>query len=352
MAFDNENAAFHAGDGNILTGRHRFWKAQQNEIDLGQNWPLNGWDMVNLLELLKMTVSELRELARKHVGRSHRRLKTKGELISALKKIVAAQKTASAKPKKRSKAKPRSKRAPRVGTKRAASASAPSADIVASRLQAEPPRTSSIRRPAPLSEGFFTGAKPPAPLPPSYASRSTQPTVDVGYGTDQVVALSREPRTLFVFWDLAPRTLRAASEGLLEWRLVLRVCAGERVLREHPVDLEHGRAYLEDIPLARGARVELHLVDANTSRRVAASEIPESFEAEQDSSLRLAEIPWELPLMELPKATQAGRVRVRRETTDLEQTVRSRVAALDRGSSPVAAWGGAPGQGFALPSSR
>ena len=311
--------------------------------------------MVNLIELLKMTVSELRELARRHVGRGHSRLKTKGALISALKKelkkIMAAKKPASAKPKKRSKVKARSKKAPRVRAKRAASALATSADIVASRSSAKPSRKSEIRRAAPLSEGFFAGAQPPAPLSQLFWSRSTQPP-DVGYGTDQVVALPREPLTLFVFWDLAPSSLRAASTGLIAWRLLLRVCAGERILREHPVDLEHGRAYLEDIPLAPGARIELHLVDAHTSRRVAASEIPESFATDQNSPLRLAEIPWQLPLTDLAKATHAGQVRIRQEAGDIAQTVRSRVAALSEGSSPVAAWGGVPGQRFALPSSR
>jgi len=309
--------------------------------------------MVNLLELLKMTVLELRELARRHVGRGHSRLKTKGELISALKRIVAGQKGTSAKAKKRSTPKARSKRARKVRAKRAALALAPSAHIVAPRIQAEPSRKSGTRRPAPLSEAFFIGAQPPpAALSQSDEGRSTPPTADVGYGTDQVVALPREPRTLFVFWDLASSTLRTASEGLRAWRLVLRVYAGERVLREHPVNLPHGRAYLEDIPLAPGGRVELHLEDGNTSRLVAASDIPESFATDQDSPLRLAEIPWQLPLAELSKATQAGQVRIRNETAEVARTVRSRVAASSGGSSPVAAWGGAPGQRFALPSSR
>src|SRR5215813_5400696 len=117
--------------------------------------------MLNLLALLKMTVSELRELARRHVGRGHSRLKTKGELISALKKLVAGKKAASAKPRKWRQAKPRSKRAPKVRAKRAASAVAPSADIVASRIQAEPSSKSNIRHAAPLSEAFFAGAQPP-----------------------------------------------------------------------------------------------------------------------------------------------------------------------------------------------
>jgi hypothetical protein len=319
--------------------------------------------MVNLVELLKMTVSELRELARKYVGRGHSRLKTKGELISALKKIVSApkQKTVSAKPKKRSPAKPRSKKTPKVRATRETSTLGPVADIVPFRRQPEPlprsefrvPAAIEMRRPTPLVEAFFVGAQPPPAMPRRVGgSHSTQSSIDVGYGTDQVVALPREPRTLFVFWDLAPSTLQAASEGLRSWRLILRVCVGQRILGERPVDLAHGRAYLEDIPLAPGARVELHVVDDKTSRQVAASEIPDSFGTEWHSRLRLAEIPWQLPLTELPKATQAGQVRIREETADAARVVRARVGALGGGSSPVAPWGAAPGRRLGLPSSR
>ncbi len=96
--------------------------------------------MANLLKLVKMTVSELRELARKHLGSGHSRLKTKTELIAALKQKVSGSraKAVPAKTKSPPKTKPvrkkeaatkRAKRAPTTRAARVSSGSPPVPDI-------------------------------------------------------------------------------------------------------------------------------------------------------------------------------------------------------------------------------
>ena len=312
--------------------------------------------MANLLDLLEKTLSELRELAlaelrelaRKYLGQGHIRLKTKSELIAALKekledsraKRVPAQAKspvkAKAARKKRAATRP-SKRAPTRAAARTSSRSPPAADIAALRVppKAEPP-------PKVLSEGFFAGAQPsPVGSPP----RASAPPLPEGYGSNEVVAIHPAPGTLFVFWDFGEETILSAVRDLVDWRLVLRVFRGAAVVRELPVDLAHGRAYLEDLP-TDCHRVELSAVGTNGSRSIAGSNIPASFQALGPSLLRLAEFAWDMPLSALPQAA-----RIREQTDESAQSVRARVAGAAGSSSPFAPWG-AGRRRFGLPSSR
>jgi hypothetical protein len=140
-----------------------------------------------------------------------------------------------------------------------------------------------------------------------------------------------------------------------------------------PVELTHGRAYLEDLP-NDSARVELHAVGTNASRRIAGSNIPPSFQSDKPSLLRLADLAWDTPLRALPQAARSGAVRVRQPAAESVQAIRSRVAGAAGSSSPLGPWGehgehgeqvggaagaaspvapwGAVRRRFALPSSR
>src|ERR1700716_985685 len=123
--------------------------------------------MANLLKLVKMTVSELRELARKYLGHGHGRLKSKSELIAALKQKLTPppKKAAPTRAKSAPKRKPAPKkepaqrpprRVPAARVARVSAAAAPIADIVAPR-----PQPQAVLRPRFLSEDFFAGAQAP-----------------------------------------------------------------------------------------------------------------------------------------------------------------------------------------------
>ncbi len=320
--------------------------------------------MANLLKLVKMTVSELRELARKYLGRGHSRLKTKSELIAALKqkvsdsraKAVPAKTKSPPKPKpmpKKEAAMRRSRRAP-ARAARVSSGSPPVPDISA---LAAPPKPSPP--PKVLNEGFFAGAQAPTAI--------AAPALPESYNSNDVVAIHRWPGSLFVFWDFGEETILAAAQGLVDWRLLLRVYRGAEIVREVPVELAHGRAYLEDLP-NDSARVELHAVGTNATRRIAGSNVPPSFQSDKPSLLRLADLSWDTPLHALPQAARSGAVRVREPTAESVQAIRARVAGAAGSSSPVGPWGeqgaqvggaaspvapwGAVRRRFALPSSR
>jgi hypothetical protein len=291
--------------------------------------------MANLLKLLKMTVAELRELARKHLGSGHSRLKTKTELIAALKQKVSDSraKAVPAKTKSPPKAKQRSKRAT---TARAARVSSRSPRVPDTGAVRAPPEASTPRKV--LNEGFFVGAQAPTAIPRPRAPIQSAPALPDGYRSNDVVAIHRGPGTLFVFWDFGEETIRAAAQGLVDWRLVVRVYRGAEIVKEVPVELAHGRAYLEDLP-DDSARVELHAVGTNASRRIAGSNIPPSFQSDKPSLLRLADLAWDLPLRALPQAAMSGAVRVREPAAELVQAIRSRVAGAAGSSSPLGPWG-------------
>jgi Domain of unknown function (DUF4912) len=328
--------------------------------------------MANLLNLVKMTVSELRELARKYLGGGHSRLKTKSELIAALKQKVSDSraKAVPAKTKSAPKTKPtrkkeaatrRSKRAPTARAARVSSGPPPVPDISA---LGTPPKAS--MPPKVLNEGFFVGAQVPTAIARPRSPIHLAPALPESYGSDDVVAIHRAPGALFVFWDFGEETILAAAQGLVDWRLVLRVYRGAEIVREVPVELVHGRAYLEDLP-NDSARVELHAVGTNASRRIAGSNVPPSFQSDQPSLLRLADLAWDTPL----QAARSGAVRVREPTAESVQAIRARVAGAAGSSSPLGPWGeqgeqvggaagaaspvapwGAVRRRFALPSSR
>src|SRR5260370_426316 len=207
--------------------------------------------MANLLKLVKMTVSELRELARKHLGSGHSRLKTKTELIAALKQKVSGSRAKAVPAKTKSPPKTKPVRKKEAATKR--SKRAPTA------------RAGAVSSGSPPGPGL--GAVCPPPAAP------------------------------------APR-----------------------------------RAYLEDLP-NDSARVELHAVGTNASRRIAGSNIPLSFQSDKPSLLRLADLSWDTPLRALPQAARTGAVRVREPAAESLHAIRSRVAGAAGSSSPLGPWG-------------
>jgi hypothetical protein len=93
------------------------------------------------------------------------------------------------------------------------------------------------------------------------------------YGDDALVALPRDPRTLYLYWDHSAETLRRAWEGLEGGRAEIWLFAGlagggwERV-QTVPFALEARGWYLHELEPGRVYRAEIHLVDAQRDRLV------------------------------------------------------------------------------------
>lgn len=274
-----------------------------------------------MADLEKMTMEKLRALARDALGPGHSRFKKKAELVQALKAVGAggpgAGKKAGAAAKPARKASPeKAKAAP--ATARAVSAKAKAAAKDASaRVKVEreapsagrapaakkeppaakPPEPRGRERSEPLEgsdpEGYFVARvrgeeavrEAPHPLtegaPAWLAEEMGEPAweerlgdVPWGYGDDAFVALPRDPRTLFVYWDLSRETIDRGFEGLDHPRaqlwIFLRSSEGWGRLRTVEFALESRGFYVHDLEPGRDYRAEIHAVDRHGRERLLA----------------------------------------------------------------------------------
>jgi uncharacterized protein len=126
------------------------------------------------------------------------------------------------------------------------------------------------------------------------------------YGDDLLVALPRDPRTLFVYWDQARSTLDAAFAGLPGAKVQLWVFAGgdggERV-RVVDVALEARGWYIHDLEPGRAYRTELHVIGADgRDRLLPGPSLGTALPPQGPSDViddRFASLPWEVPLPRL-----------------------------------------------------
>ena len=133
------------------------------------------------------------------------------------------------------------------------------------------------------------------------------------YGDDLLVALPRDPTTLFVYWDQARSTVDAALAGVPGARVQLWVFArgtGWDRVRVVDVALEARGWYVHDLEPGRSYRAELHVVGAGGQDRilpgpsVAAALPPRGPSPLVDD--RFASLPWEVPLPRLMGPGVAG----------------------------------------------
>lgn len=130
------------------------------------------------------------------------------------------------------------------------------------------------------------------------------------YGEDALVALPRDPRTLYLWWDHAHPTLAGAFEGLDHPRaqlwLYVREAGWERV-RVVDFALESRGYYLHDLEPGRTYRAEIHLVDRQgQDRALPQASSPVTLPPLGPSPAvddRFVALPWDLPL---PRLAGAG----------------------------------------------
>ncbi|HLL54685.1 MAG TPA: DUF4912 domain-containing protein [Myxococcaceae bacterium] len=155
--------------------------------------------------------------------------------------------------------------------------------------------------PRPPPEVAVRPAPPPAP-PAPVVDEEGLGALPTSYESDSVVALARDPRTLFVFWSFGPRTLSAAAAEL-DWPVTrIRVFDGDALIREEPCSLEARNWYLGELPSGRTLRVELVLVGRDgQSRRLGPPSAPVTLPSEGpavEAPIRFMKVDPETPLAE------------------------------------------------------
>jgi len=126
------------------------------------------------------------------------------------------------------------------------------------------------------------------------------------YGDDLLVALPRDPHTLFVYWDQARSTLDAAFGGLPGAKVQLWVFAGAGVgerVRVVDVAIEARGWYIHDLEPGRAYRTELHVIGADGQDRLLPGPSMGTALPPQGPSHviddRFASLPWDVPLPKL-----------------------------------------------------
>lgn len=280
-----------------------------------------------MADLRRKSVEELRRLAREVLGEGASRLRTKKQLLAALG-------AGAPPPAPQAKAVRRAAARPAARTPRAGKAKAPKAAARAARAEAEG------SEPAPAMpvgggidpEGYIVARVrgeeaarlAPRPLTEVAAGagrpREMRPTVEAppapgwdellgelpwSYGDDALVALPREPRTLFVYWDFAATTVSDAFAGMDGGRSQLWIFArgeggGLERVRTIEFALESRGYYVHDLEPGRVYQAEVHVVDRQgRERRLGRPSNEMALPPLGPSPLvddRFARIPWDLAL--------------------------------------------------------
>jgi hypothetical protein len=267
-------------------------------------------------DLKKLTLKALKDLARKKLGSKVASLRTKADLIAALRAAVpepvkravgkvrkkvkteseppAEKPKPAAKPRTRRSAEPRSARPAIPPAQEAAPASAPAEPAVAAARRAKAPVTELLRtaprppRPAacaapaeegiaPSGKGIAAYSKGIAPSGKDFAASSKgfapsgfdlgfdfDPNFDEdlgdlpeSYGEDTVTLLPRDPHTLWLYWDFCRETLDEAFAWMPGLHTRLRLFADDKLVREVDFSIESKSWYLGDLAPARTYRAEL-----------------------------------------------------------------------------------------------
>lgn len=279
-------------------------------------------------DLKNLTVKYLRDLARKHLGKGHSKLKTKEELLDALKEFLPASlRIAGA-------AKVASMVDRAVQSHLAAAEEeeeSEEADAEENATPAEPTAEEEQHAAEPLIEGFFVARVAGAEEARRHrmteqANRHAVETrshaiydeklgeLPSAYDDDTAIALPRDPNTVFFWWDFNEHTRAQAFAGLNNPKAILRIYDGDTLVREVDFALESKSFYVQGLTAGRRYRIEAHAVGTDgESRRVGRpsnlvalpSEGPSS-----DTSVRFLRAPWNLPVGRLMEHIRGGEAQV------------------------------------------
>lgn len=273
-----------------------------------------------------LTVRALRELAREHLGRGYSRLKTKAELVSALKKAVPQVIDAWL---------GRSRDAEGAeGAEGAEAAAEKPASMLPVREEGPVSEEGGSTRVAefsiaePLVEGFFVArvagehevqrkhlVESDVPFREAIAATAREAEalgeLPAAYQDEDVVLLPRDPTTLYFFWDLQPTLARGATVGLPSARALVKVFDEDRLIREQEFPLEAKSFYLHDLTPGHTYRVECYLrgSDGRTGPMRAVShavQLP-SEGPSPDLEVRVMRVQWNAPLAPAQTAAWAAR---------------------------------------------
>jgi hypothetical protein len=172
------------------------------------------------------------------------------------------------------------------------------------------------------------------------------------YGDDAFVALPRDPRTIFLYWDYARETVARTFEGLDHGRVQLwvfaRAGAGWDRLRTIDFALESRGYYVHDLEPARTYRAEIHVIDRiGRTRLLGAPSNEVALPSVGPSPIvddRFIRIPWDLPLGHL-----LGPGHARAPFSEDARAMLARLSDWSRFSGPT--WGGSAGGMGGRPSS-
>ncbi len=172
------------------------------------------------------------------------------------------------------------------------------------------------------------------------------------YGDDAFVALPRDPRTVFLYWDHAPETVARAFEGLdhphAQLWIFARAGAGWDRVRTLEFALESRGYYVHDLEPGRSYRAEIHAVDRTGRERLLGGASNAVLLPSVGPSAivddRFIRIPWDLPLGKLLGPGHAG--------GPFSEDARAMLARLsDWSRFAGTAWGGSAGGMGGRPSS-
>ena len=267
-------------------------------------------------DLKKLTVGYLRSLARKRIGPGHSKLKTKAQLLDALKDWLLDSLQKRLRPVKTGA--PNSKPAAKVGAPAGAKRRASAGERRGSRPARRKSEPAGPPRAQPLIEGFFVARVAGEGEVRSHglteASRAPSSSgdgmADLPEQADlRLHALARDPGTLFAFWEFSKASWQRAARGLRSPRPVLRVFHGGQLVRELEFRPEARSIYVHDLNPGHWYRVEAHLVGVDGRSRLlggpsAVVELPRSSHSEGEA--RFAHLAWGSDL----RSINSGRVRI------------------------------------------
>jgi hypothetical protein len=168
------------------------------------------------------------------------------------------------------------------------------------------------------------------------------------YGDDAFMALPRDPRTLFLYWDHAEGTRSDGFAGLDQARTQLWIFAraGASWERVRVIDfaLESKGYYVHDLEPGRVYRAEIHLVDRHgRDRLLAAGSNLTGLPPFGPSSViddRFLRLPWDVPFGRLLGPGHPGA-----PFPDDARAALARMSDWSRFQDHTAAWGGSAGLG-------